>query len=200
MQYLKEEVRNRIIEEALKEFKNLGYKAASIRNIAKNSNTSVGNMYKYFQSKEELFESIIGSVYERLMNYIGQFNRVELNDRAGYIFYELMDKILEIFNENSLELSILLNKSSGSRYENCKAYFVDFVTRIVTETMEYELSLKNKRLRDNFIIYLLSYSLVESIAIILDKREDGAEVRVLISNLIDIFFMDIEDKLSSEDM
>ena len=35
---------------------------AFIRNIAKNSNTSVGNIYINFESKEELYENIIGSV------------------------------------------------------------------------------------------------------------------------------------------
>ena len=97
-------------------------------------------------------------------------------------------------------LQYLLNKSEGSKYENCKSIFVDFITRIVTEKMKYELSLKGKRLKDNFIIYLISYSLVESISIIFREREDGAEVRKLILNIIDIFYKDIINKLDSEDI
>lgn len=200
MQYLKEEVRNRIAEEALTEFKVNGYKGASIRIIANNSNTSVGNLYKYFNSKEDLYENLIGSVYNKLMDYINQFDLIELNDESENIFYQLLDKIMEIFKENSLELAILLNKSEGSKYENCKSTFVDFITRVVSQTMEYELSLQGKRLKDNFIIYLLSHNLVESIAIILKQREDGNEVRKLILNIIDIFFMDILDKLDSENI
>lgn len=121
MQYLKDEVRNSIIEEALKEFKELGYKSASIRSIAKSSNTSLGNIYKYFSSKEDLYEKLIGSVYYKLMSYINQFDDVQLNDKAEYVFYQLMYKIIEIFQENSTEISILLNKSNGSKYENCKS-------------------------------------------------------------------------------
>jgi AcrR family transcriptional regulator len=198
MQYLKDEVRNNIEDEALKEFRQLGYKGASIRSIAKSSNTSVGNIYKYFQSKEELYEKLIGSVYDKLINYIKQFDKVEHDDKAEYIFYGLMEKIMEIFNENSTEIAILFNKSEGSKYEDCKKNFVDFVTRIVTKTMRYELSLQGKKLKDNFIIYLVSYSLVESIAIILEQREDGLEVRRLILNIIDIFYKDIKDKLDFE--
>lgn len=198
MQYLKDEVRNSIAEEALKEFMEKGYQGASIRSIAKKSNTSVGNIYKYFSSKEDLYENLIGSVYYKVMDYIKQFDKVELNDKAMLIFYELMEKIMEIFNENSTEVSILLNQSKGSKYENCKGIFVDFITRIVTETMKYELSRKGKRLRDNFSIYLVSYSLVESIAIIVKERQDGAEVRQLILNIIDIFFTDLVNKLDSE--
>jgi len=198
MQYLKDEVRNSIVEEALKEFKELGYKGTSIRSIAKNSKTSVGNIYKYFNSKEDIYENLIGSVYYKLMDYIKQFDQVELNEKAEAIFFGLMEKILEIFNESSTEISILLNKSDGSKYENCKSNFVHFITRIVTETMKYELSLQGKQLKDNFIIYLVSNSLVESVAIILEKREDIIEVRRLILNLIDIFFTDVKNKLEYE--
>lgn len=200
MQYLKDEVRNNIRLEALKEFQQKGFIGASIRSIAKNSNTSVGNIYKYFDSKEDLYENLIGSVYHKLMDYISQFDKVELNDKAEDIFYELMEKIMEVFNENNTELSILLNKSVGSRYENCKSTFVDFITRIVTENMKYQLSIQGKRLKDNFVISLISYSLVESISITLKEKKDGSEVRKYILNLIDIFFVDIANKLDSEDI
>lgn len=200
MQYLKSEVRSSIVNEALKEFMEKGYEGASIRSIAKKSNTSVGNIYKYFHSKEDLYENLIGSVYHRLMDYINKFDKVELNEKAQIIFYELMEKIMEIFNESSTEISILLNQSKGSRYENCKGVFIDFVTRITTEEMKYELSLKGKRLKDTFVIYLLSYSTVESISIIVKERRDGAEVRRLILNIIDIFYTDIINKLDAEDI
>lgn len=199
MQYLKEEVRNNILKEALNEFKEKGYRGASIRSIAKNANTSVGNLYKYFNNKESLYEELIGSVYNRLMGYINQFSKVEINDKAEEIFYGLLDNIMDIFKNNSIELSVLLNKGEGSKYENCKNSFVEFITRIVTETMEYELSLQGKILQDNFIIYLVSNSLVESISIILEEKEDGEEVKKLIYDLISLFYMDIINKLNIED-
>ncbi|MBU3092060.1 TetR/AcrR family transcriptional regulator [Clostridium sp. CM028] len=200
MQYLKEEVRNNIVEESLKEFKQRGYKGTSIRGIAKNSETSVGNFYKYFHSKDDLYEKLIGPVYDRLMDYINQFNEVEINEEADDIFYKLMEKIMEIFKENSIEITILLNKSEGSKYGNCKKTFVEFVTRIVSEKMKYELSLQGKRLKNNFIIYLISYNLVESISIILREKDDGAQVRKLIIDIIDIFYKNIMSKLDCENI
>lgn len=200
MQYLKDEVRNRIVYEALREFKIKGYKGASVRIIANNSNTSVGNLYKYFSSKEDLYENLIGSVYKRLMDYVNEINSVEINNEAENIFYHLLDKIMEIFKENSTELAILLNKSEGSKYENCKTIFADFITRIVSQTMEYELSLQQRKLKDNFIIHLLSCNLVEDIAVILKQQEDGCKVRKLILDIIDIFFKNILGKLDSENI
>lgn len=195
MQYLKDEVRSSILAEALKEFKKKGFKGASIRSIAKNAHTSVGNIYKYFKGKENLYENLMEPVYHQLMDYILQFNQVEHNDKTEDIFYDLMEKIMEIFNQNNKELAILLNKSEGSKYENCKSTFVDFITRIVTDTTEYQLALQHRKLEDSLIIYLLSYNLVESIAIILKEREDGREVRKLIMSLINIMFIDITNKL-----
>jgi AcrR family transcriptional regulator len=200
MQYLKEEVRENIVNEALKEFKKLGYKGTSIRSIAKNSKTSVGNFYKYYSSKDDLYQKLIDSVYDRLMEYIIQFDKIEINEKADEIFYELMEKIMEIFKDSSTEITILFNKSEGSKYENCKPLFVDFITRIVSQKMKYELLLKGKILKDNFIIYLLSYNLVESISIILREKEDVSEVRKLILAIIDIFFSDILSKLDFENI
>ena len=116
MQYLKEEVRENIVNEALKEFKELGYKGTSIRSIAKNSKTSVGNFYKYFHSKDDLYEKLIDSVYDRFMDYIIQFNKIEINEKADVIFYELMEKIMEIFKDSSTEITILFNKTNGKEW------------------------------------------------------------------------------------
>ena len=198
MQYLKDGIRSNIRFQALCEFNEKGFSGASIRSIAKKSNTSVGNIYKYFDSKEDLFEALIGTVYHKLMDYIIQFDSVELNAETDAIFYQLMENIMEIFNENNIELSILLNKSQGSKYENCKKTYIAFITRIATEKMQYDLSLQGRKLKDSFIIYLVSNSLVESISITLEKQKDGITVRNLILNLIDIFFGDITNKLDSE--
>jgi AcrR family transcriptional regulator len=200
MQYLKDAVRNRITDEALKEFYEKGYAGASIRSIAVRANTSTGNIYKYFESKEDLYEKLIGSVYDRLTAYIKRFDKVELSENAQAVFFDLVEEIMEIFNESSMEISILLNQSASSKYENCKGIFVDFATRIFTETAQYQLSLERKRLKSNFIIYLVSYSMVESIAIIVRERQDGAEVKKLILNLIDIFYADMIGKLETENI
>lgn len=200
MQYLKVNVRENITKSALNEFMEKGYQGASIRGIAKQANTSVGNIYKYFKSKEDIYENIIGSVYHRLIDYISKFDKIELNEDALDVFNNLMEKIMRIFNESNKEISTLLNQSKGSKYEDCKEIFVDFITRTVTDAMEYELSKEGKKLRDNYIIYLLSNSLMESIAIIVKEKQDGKEVRRIILKMIDIFYSNVIDKLDVEEI
>ena len=198
MQYLKDEMRSKITEKALLEFQEKGYSGASIRNIAKNSGTSPGNIYKYFKSKDDLYETLIGSVYFNIMDCMEQFSKVELNEKAETVFYELMGNIMLLIEESSLELSVLLNKSAGSRYENCKSTFIGLISEIITGMISYELASKGKKLKNGFIIYLLSNSMVESISIILMKKEDRAEARALILSLIDIFFDNLAEKLSKQ--
>ncbi|KOF55579.1 MULTISPECIES: TetR/AcrR family transcriptional regulator [Clostridium] len=200
MQYLKDEVREKILKEALKEFDKSGYEGASIRNIVRNASTSVGNFYKYFQSKDDLYEKLIGSVYYDLIGYLEKFDKVKFDDNTENICYWLIDKMVNMMKNNSVEISVLINKSLGSKYENCKTTFVDYVTNTVTKNIEYQLGLNKKRLKDNFIIYILSWSLIEGVAVIVEEKKEGEEVRKYILNLVEIFYSDIINKVESEEV
>lgn len=52
---ISKERQNEILEIAIEEFSSKGYKSANINIIAKNAGISIGLMYKYFATKEELF-------------------------------------------------------------------------------------------------------------------------------------------------
>ncbi|MEJ8566204.1 TetR/AcrR family transcriptional regulator [Elongatibacter sediminis] len=59
-QVRKEEVRNRILDSALVLFEEKGYLGTTLNAIAKHSNTSIGSIYVYFNSKVELFFELYG--------------------------------------------------------------------------------------------------------------------------------------------
>lgn len=71
MQHTKEEIRNRILEAAEIEFDENGYAGASIRKIVTRAGTSLGNLYRYYANKEELFLSIVGPVMEECILQTG---------------------------------------------------------------------------------------------------------------------------------
>lgn len=82
MQHTKEEIRNRILEAAEIEFDENGYAGASMRKIVSRSGTSLGNLYRYFANKEELFLSIVEPVLEECIRqtgvlFDGNFHEVE---------------------------------------------------------------------------------------------------------------------------
>ena len=71
MQYLKKEVREKILCAAVEEFKQYGYADASIRNIANNAEISLGNIYRYFTNKEALYFAVINPFMESFRNCPG---------------------------------------------------------------------------------------------------------------------------------
>ncbi|MCY0875209.1 MAG: TetR/AcrR family transcriptional regulator [Firmicutes bacterium] len=64
----KEGTRQRIIEAALEVFADKGYNDALVDDIARTSDTSKGAFYFHFPSKHAIFESLLHTLVERLVN------------------------------------------------------------------------------------------------------------------------------------
>ena len=78
MQYLKEEVKEAIRKAALEEFGKKSYSRASMRAIARNAGITVGNIYRYFSSKDELFNDIMDPAWQAITRAIfDQYNEAE---------------------------------------------------------------------------------------------------------------------------
>jgi len=196
MQYLKEDVKERILKAAFQEFKDKGFLDASIRNITHNAGISTGSIYRYFNNKEQLFDTIIEPVYNKLFRNV--LNLQKSTDSCSNPIGEIMDikvQILDIFKENSSELLILLDKSKGSKYENIKEHMVLLTDNILKEQLLPQLKEKNIVVKDTFITYVLSTTLIEGVYTILKNYDDGVEISFLIDQLINIFFTDIDQRI-----
>lgn len=66
MQIKKEDLKIMILEVAKQEFIKKGYENSSMRVIAKKANTTLGNVYTYFSSKEAILEEILNPIIEDL--------------------------------------------------------------------------------------------------------------------------------------
>lgn len=58
-----EDRRKKVLEVAIAEFASKGYNATSINDISRKASISIGAMYSYFASKEDLFLSIVNNAY-----------------------------------------------------------------------------------------------------------------------------------------
>ena len=66
-----EDRRQTVLEVAVNEFAANGYSATSINDIARKAHISIGSMYSYFASKEDLFLTIVNNSYflmEKILN------------------------------------------------------------------------------------------------------------------------------------
>ncbi len=105
-----------VIESAAKElFIKQGFHATSMRDIAKTADVSIGNLYNYYATKEQIFESIIG-------NYLQT-----INSRLKNIFAEI---------ENPLEPSGLL--MLGELVKNMIDQHQDFWLLMYIDVLEFD--------------------------------------------------------------
>ena len=76
MQVKKEDLRQQILEAAKQEFLDKGYENSSMRVIAKKANTTMGNIYHYFDNKEALLTTLLDPVIENL-NHLAEEHFVQ---------------------------------------------------------------------------------------------------------------------------
>lgn len=94
---ISEKKREKVLQAATSEFAKNGYKTANINVIARNAGISIGSMYNYFSSKENLFLTVINEGYKHLE---AALSRADLEQ--GDIFDKL-EEILRVAQRFSKE-------------------------------------------------------------------------------------------------
>jgi AcrR family transcriptional regulator len=127
-QYLKEEVATRIRDAALEVFAGRGFLGASMADIARAAGVSTGNLYRYFASKEVLFEVVLPpSVPRRLLALLRLRMRAledvrSIDARPPSAAYTLASEELLAFSiRHRLALIVLLERADGSPYADFPA-------------------------------------------------------------------------------
>lgn len=114
MQVKKDEIQNRILETAQRLFIKRGYENTSLKQIAEQSNISKSNIYRYFSSKEEIYEKLAGSAREAVIQTSYHFFT---SDFIGRYTPEKCDEISAIlarlFSEHHSGILIMLRSSVG---------------------------------------------------------------------------------------
>ena len=196
MQYLKEDIKDNSIKAALKEFSEQGYRNSSLRVIARNAGIVMGNIYRYFENKEALFSSTVGSVYEQIAGISAKVQaEIEAmkdpwdDEQTVALVKRLYDRLLETFSGHGTELLILLDKSAGSAYENTKKELITQIQSI----LETHLTQKVK-LADPFIIYVIASAFVEGICVVLRDAGNHDE-EAIIGSLSNIMLCQISKRI-----
>ncbi len=182
MQVLKEEVKNAILREAKKEFLEHGYKNSSLRRISMNSGLSVGNLYRYFSGKNELFTHIVKPVVDQIKEIsnhkIESVNSLQL-DVIESIIDQYTDNIIKVFLLYKKEILIVLNHSEGSSFENIKPQIIEHFKEHIFEHLNVE-EIKKDHERFKYIPEAYTVSVIEGLLSILVKNDSN---EILQSNL-----------------
>ncbi|MFF2888637.1 TetR/AcrR family transcriptional regulator [Paenibacillus sp. NPDC057967] len=118
VQILKEEIRQAIIRHAKDEFLEHGFAKASLKRIAGKVGVSVGNLYRYFDNKEKLYDHIVSCIYP----YLEKLTQKRLKEPIPDEEFKLKAIVLAL-NELApddvrIPLLILMDGSAGTKHEH----------------------------------------------------------------------------------
>ncbi|MCL3781975.1 TetR/AcrR family transcriptional regulator [Prolixibacteraceae bacterium JC049] len=145
MQVQKDNIRKRILEVAGEEFLAKGFKAVSMRDLAKKTGVGLSNIYNYFQNKNEILKEVLQPLFSEFDRIMEEHNSVEFIDiniftSSEYLYTHTQTYLNLIINYRE-ELKLLLFHASGSQYENFRE---EFCNRHTVIGMEYMRSMKAK--------------------------------------------------------
>lgn len=147
-QTLKEDLRTAIIESAKQEFLEKGYKGASMRSIAKKSNMTVGNLYRYFKSKEDINLYIVAPTFKQIDAALKSIsnNKMSMETRVfnlkpdinelNKMIDEFANKLVDIYENNKTEFNILILHSRLS--EQIIEWFSNIVDSLISKSFVLE--------------------------------------------------------------
>ena len=148
MQTLKEEIQARIQKVATAAFLRYGYQEVTMRDIAKKSAISVGNLYNYYKNKEDLFYSLTGTSYL----YLKQLLRAvkEHGPQSGVTDTDftksLVRKISQLLKQHRVGFLLMIDRGQGTKYNNLKDELMEtgtsdasLIMRIAAKNLMYGL-------------------------------------------------------------
>lgn len=192
MQVKNDAIKTKIKSSAKQLFFVMSFKDASMRDVAKMSDMTVGNIYRYYENKEVLFEDIVGECYEKLKKLIKTTdmakvfikNKIGLNEKNVYknskFKTHMINIIADFVAEYRAELYILMNNSEGSKYESTN----EQIETMINETI---LAIVPSIDKDRAQVY--TYTALSTFSFILKKyMEDKGKLSVEIKSFMDILF------------
>ena len=167
MQLKKEKIKKKIEDVAREDFFVYGYTGTSMRKIAKKAKISTSNIYNYFESKDFLFYSLIDPVYDKINSLLSRL--LETEEKLGeFEFFRRISDVVahpvgEIIKKNSKELTILMDKSEGTKYEEFKEDLIKIIESHFKESIVHEKKVKDKNLTDSIVVHIISNNFLEGL-------------------------------------
>ncbi len=196
-QFLKEEIKKKIKQSAIEVFTKRGYKGTSIKAIADNANVSVGNVYRYYKNKEELYEAVISGVYNGVQNlltedlefqdYKNPFSNVEIGNYREKMYIPL-NKFIELYKSEHDIFVMILNGEKNSHYEKTILKFIDILKEFFYKFRDGD---SNKNNLSNIEISALTNAIVFGTIDLLNHLSDeeiNLQLMEFITDLIEGYF------------
>ncbi len=181
MQYLKTEVRQRILAAAEQEFKQNGYMNASIRTIADAAGISLGNIYRYFNNKEALFCAVIEPLMTEISAKIEEIFVVTADTKI------VADSVVDFLWANADKLAII-QQGNNYNFESFKRMLTDLTERTI-EKLFTGFPLMQSKIKNPDFTYVISSSFLHALNLVAFKGSKEEQKRN-VKELVTFFFED----------
>ncbi|MDE7454817.1 MAG: TetR/AcrR family transcriptional regulator [Clostridia bacterium] len=188
MQYLKREIRERILSSAVEEFKEHGFANASIRNIANNAEISLGNIYRYFANKEALYFAVINPFMESVKQSIERdfvFKDKTMKEASEVLVRFLMEYSDEI---------MIIRKGNSVHYETFINYIIEVIANKIREMMEESFPEIEKKIQHPDFYVAVADGFLNSLFKILRKDDSIENQERNIRELVTFYFGHMSDR------
>lgn len=188
MQYLKKEIKDRILAAAVDEFKEHGFANASIRNIANNAEISLGNIYRYFANKEDLYLAVINPFMESVKQSVEQ--EFVFKDKSMKEMSVIFVRFLMQYSDELL----IIRKGNSVHYDTFVNYITEVLSNKIREMMEGSSPEIDEKIKNPEFYNAIAEGFLNSLFKIL-RNEDSPEVQERNAReLITFYFGHMKDR------
>lgn len=158
-----EDTEKNILNTARKHFLKDGFSGASLRNIVKDAGLTTGAFYKYYPTKEALFDALtdpyiehIYQIYDRVVEDFEKLSAKEQNSNMSDTSGDGMDQMIDYIYEHYDNFRLLLKCGDSGKFET-------FIHNMVDREMRSSLEYVKKMKEDGIEIPIVGESLMHMI-------------------------------------
>ena len=163
-----------------------------MRTIASQAGTTIGNIYSYFSSKNDLFNYVVSPAAKAIDELTSlEFKKYE-SDHSKELT-NISKKICAVFVANKERFFILMNGSSGSKFAVSKENIIDLISKRFQTEMFPSLEIADN---DPLFAQVLATSLLSGFLTIFNNYGgDDSRLMLLINGFLAIYLKDISDNM-----
>lgn len=158
-----EDTEKNILSTARKHFLKDGFSGASLRNIVKDAGLTTGAFYKYYPTKEALFDALtdpyiehIYQIYDRVVEDFEKLSAKEQTSNMSDTSGDGMDQMIDYIYEHYDNFRLLLKCGDSGKFET-------FIHNMVDREMRSSLEYVKKMKEDGIEIPIVGESLMHMI-------------------------------------
>lgn len=179
-QFLKEDIRDRILQSAKKVFAKKGLQGSSMKEIAEKAGISVGNIYRYYRGKEELHQAVVDSFLvsvNRIVRQASQVDFEQMDSQAEFeeYFYKPITQFINLYlQEKELFWRVFIINEKEKYYNRSVKSFITSFSEMIYDAYTANSRVQISRTEALFLANSLIFGIIGPLE--LEKAQGVEEI------------------------